>query len=57
MDFFLNLCNAIKVCWNKDLSDSAVLFKKGDGCLTFPIPMNIYFNESSASGNFTIKGH
>lgn len=31
--------------------------KTGDGCLSFPIPMNIYFNESSASGNFTIKGN
>lgn len=29
--------------------------KTGDGCLSFPVPMNIYFNESSASGNFTIK--
>eukprot|EP00105_Crassostrea_gigas_P038624 XP_019922772.1 PREDICTED: uncharacterized protein LOC105328197 isoform X3 [Crassostrea gigas] len=27
------------------------IYCKGDGCLSFPIPMNIYFNESSASGS------
>lgn len=30
---------------------SSRIYCKGDGCLTFPIPMNIYFNESSASGS------
>ncbi|XP_065941826.1 uncharacterized protein [Magallana gigas] len=27
------------------------IYCKGDGCLSFPVPMNIYFNESSASGS------
>lgn len=30
---------------------SSRIYCKGDGCLSFPIPMNIYFNESSASGS------
>lgn len=57
MFFFLNFCNVIKVWWNKDLFDSVVLFKKGDGCLIFLILMNIYFNEFLVLGNFIIKGY
>lgn len=32
-------------------------WKTGDECLLFPIPMNVYFNENSASGKFTDNGH
>lgn len=30
---------------------SSMLYCKGDECLLFPIPMNVYFNENSASGS------